>query len=192
MTDQRLLSRRDVMLVAAGTGLTIAEPVLAGRALRTPVRLSELAARDMRSGRSVRLFRDIVRNRVVVMSFFFTGCSTICPLQSTSLSRAQPMLAALLGSKAVFVSVSLDWWGDTPAAIQKFAQRHNAGPHWHFLKAPPVDVDRLRRGLEAYDSNRDNHPPAILIGKLSAPSWSRLTGAMAPSTLAAEVRAWSS
>ncbi|MDX3899361.1 MAG: SCO family protein [Sphingobium sp.] len=188
------VARRDLVFggLAALVSTGVAQDAVAQqrRALRVPVRLTEMMVRDTRAGRQLRLIRDIMSQRVVALTFFFTGCSTVCPIQSMALSRAQPLLQPLLGPRAVFVSISLDWFGDTPKAIESFAQAHHAGPHWRFLKAPLGAVDNLRRGFESYDPQRDNHPPVIAIGRAGAPNWSRLYGNPRPTDIATEVRAW--
>lgn len=192
MTDEFDSGRRDFLAGAMGAALLGygSTASAATRPLQAPARLSELTARDIRSGRDVWLLRDVIGGRVAVLTFFFTGCSTVCPMQSMALSGAQPLLAGVLGAKAVFVSISIDWWGDTPRRIEDFARAHGAGPHWRFLKAPVAAVDQLRRGLESYDANRENHPPVIAIGKLGSARWSRLAGAPRPALIASEVRAW--
>jgi len=186
--------RRDMLLggLAALTAPSFAEGAVAQRrrALRAPVRLTEMTVNDTRARRQFRLVRDVMGQRVVALTFFFTGCSTVCPMQSMALSRTQALLQPLLGTKAVFISISLDWFGDTPTAIERFAQAHRAGPHWRFLKAPLGEVDTLRRGFESYDPQRDNHPPVIAIGRAGAANWSRLYGNPRPADIASEVRAW--
>lgn len=188
MTAAAPLSRR--MVLAGLAAMPTAAVAAPRRALQAPVRLTEMTVRDTRAGRQMQLVRDVMGRRIVALTFFFTGCSTVCPMQSMALARAQSLLGTMLGRQAVFVSISLDWFGDTPVAIERFAQAHRAGPHWRFLKAPPGAVDDLRRGMESYDATRDNHPPVIAIGRASASSWSRLYGLPAPETIASEVRRW--
>jgi len=187
--------RRDVIAsaIAAACGLVlprVAEPK-GGQPLRAPVELVDATLLDVRARRQVRLVRDVMGERVVALTFFFTGCSTVCPMQSMSLSHAQELLGDLMGEKVVFASVSIDWLGDTAQAIEEFARSHQAGQHWRFLKGSLEIVDKVRRGFDSYDPRRDDHPPVIAVGKVGAPAWSRLYGFPTGQQVAAEVRAWS-
>jgi len=195
MNEPIHLSRRDVVsyTIAAACGFMLpraAEPK-GGQPLRAPVDLVDAVMLDVRARRQVRLVREIMGERVVALTFFFTGCSTVCPMQSMSLSQAQELLGSLMGEKVVFASVSIDWLGDTAQAIEDFARSHQAGPHWHFLKGPLETVDKVRRGFDSYDPRRDDHPPVIAIGRVGVPAWSRLYGFPTGEQVAAEVRAWS-
>lgn len=189
------IGRRELVASGLAAGLlgqlpsALAKPP-ARRALRAPVRLVEATMLDVRARRQVRLMRDVMGSRVVALTFFFTGCSTVCPMQSASLARAQHVLGTLMGSKVIFASVSIDWFGDTPQAIEGFAQTHGAGRHWRFLKAPLPAVDAVRQGFDSFDPRRDDHPPVIAIGKVGAATWGRLYGLPTGDQVAAEVRAW--
>lgn len=173
-------------LVCAATAAAARPPAM----LRAPVRLVDAPMTDVRRNRPVRLVSDVIGARAVALSFFFTGCSSVCPMQTHLLSRTQGLLARDLGSRIALVSISIDWSGDTPRAIDRFARQHAAGPHWHFLKAPVAVTDAVRRGFDAFDPNRDDHPPVIAVGRAGARDWSRLYGFPEPGTIAAELRRW--
>jgi len=185
-------SRRDFLSVAAlaTLGGWVPRGFAAQAALKAPVQLVDAEMLDVRRGRKLRLVRDVIGDRVVVVNFFFTGCSTVCPVQSMALTRAQAQLGTALGAKVALVSISIDWFGDTEQAVRKFAKAHRAGNDWYFLKAPTDIVDEVRRGFDSYAPLRDNHPPVIAVGRAGAKQWSRLYGLPSGDVIAQEVQAW--
>ena len=185
------ISRRALLGAAIGAGCAGLLPAHAAqRPLRAPVRLVDASMRDVLAARERQLVRQVMRDRVIALNFFFTGCSTVCPVQALALARAQKRLGKVMGTKVALVSISIDWFGDTEAAIRRFAAAHGAGPHWHFLKAPPDVTDPVREGFEAYAPQRDNHPPVLAIGRADSKQWSRFYGLPSGDAIADEIAAW--
>lgn len=184
-------TRRDALLGALSLAAMPCGSVAAtSAATRFPVRLRDMMVLDARSRTRFMLLRDLVRDRVAVINFMFTGCSTICPVQSTLLSRAQPLLADAMGRSVIFASVSISPLSDTPEALVRFANRHGAGAGWHFLRAGIADTQRFQEGFDSFAPRVEDHPPVIAIGQASTTSWARLYGSPKPKDIAAEVRRW--
>lgn len=85
---------------------------------------------DGRTGRSVTL--SSLRPRTVALAFIFTRCPDVCPLTAGQFRAAQRALGEN-ASKVVFVAVSVDPEGDTPAAVRDFSDRHDLRDGWHYL-----------------------------------------------------------
>ncbi|MEZ5681802.1 MAG: SCO family protein [Erythrobacter sp.] len=189
------LDRRAMLvgtLATAGVAAMHA-PSLAAKpkpAVRLPVDLFEMTMNEARSQRRMRLLADAMGKRVVALNFMFTGCSSVCPMQSTLLSRTQKLMAPRMGRDVVFLSISISPLGDTPKKLRAFAKNHGAGPGWLFLAGDFVETNRLQKAFEAYEARRDDHPPVICIGKASSTRWSRLYGMPRPDTIARELNAW--
>ncbi|MCO6051772.1 SCO family protein [Mesorhizobium sp. RP14(2022)] len=67
---------------------------------------------------------DLVGDRPVLVGFFFTGCATICPLQTATMQAVQGELATRhLANMAtpLLLSISLDPIGDTPSSVRAYA-----------------------------------------------------------------------
>jgi protein SCO1/2 len=159
-------------------------------AARFPIRLHEMPVLDARSRRRGLLIRDFMRDRVTVLNFMFTGCSTICPMQAALLSAAQRLLAREMDARVVFTSVSIAPLTDTPEALVRFADAHRAGRGWHFLRGALDETQRFQEGVDSLAPRVEDHPPVIAIGRAGAPRWSRLYGAPAPDLIAGEARKW--
>lgn len=96
--------------------------------------------------------RDL-RGRMHVASFFFTTCTTICPLLVESLGRAQSALATQ--DDVVMVSYSVTPTIDTPAVLEAFGAAHGINPsRWKLLTGPAEDIYRLARESYFADDRR--------------------------------------
>ena len=85
---------------------------------------------DGLTGRSVTL--SSLRPKTVALAFLFTRCPDVCPLTAGQFRAAQRALGEN-ASKVVFVAVSVDPEGDTPAAVREFSDRHDLRDGWHYL-----------------------------------------------------------
>lgn len=104
---------------------------------------------------------DRLRGRTVVLNFVFTGCSSICPLQSRELALVQQAIPAARRAQIHFLSVSVDPLNDTPAALKRFALASGADlSHWSFATGRPAEIDRFARRLRAFDPRRTEPAPA--------------------------------
>lgn len=185
------LSRRDLLVYFAAMGVSVvAGPVSAKGALKAPVELYDAELVHARTGKSMHVVSQVMRDRVVALNFVFTVCSATCPLQSASLARAQRLLGARMGRQVTFLSISLDPFNDTPARLNRFADEHGAGRDWHFFTGNVDAIDTLREGFDLFDPRRDDHPPVIAVGRADAPSWSRLYGIPSPKVIVDEVNGW--
>lgn len=180
-------------LAMAGHGLLSgASQALAAErtAVRLPVRLLEMNMTEARSRRPMKLLRDAMGDRVVALNFMFTGCSSVCPMQSLLLSHTQKLMGAKMGKQVVFLSISLSPISDTPQKLAAYAKAHAAGPGWLFLAGDFIETNRLQKGFDAFEPNRDDHPPVIFVGRASAGKWTRLYGMPRPERIASELNAW--
>ena len=89
--------------------------------------------------------------KVLLVNFVYTGCSTVCPMQTRVLAEVQAALAADVAARVRFVSISLDALQDTPAALKAFATTMRADlTHWSFVTGKPSDVDRIAQRLRLF------------------------------------------
>jgi len=101
-----------------------------------------------------------LQGRFVLVNFVFTGCSTVCPLQTRALLELHPRLPAGLRPKLRQLSVSLDPLSDSPAVLKAFARRMGADlPHWRFATGRPEDIERLADKLRLFRPGPDTRKP---------------------------------
>lgn len=151
----------------------LSQPASAGAS--TTVKLLDLGAADQ-DGEPVHFARDVVGDRVVVMDFVYTTCTTVCPVLSAVFGQLQQRLGERLGKDVFLVSVSVDPVRDTPARLKAYAAQHRAGPGWTWLTGEKSTVDRVLDGLGAYAPNFEDHPPMVLVGDGKSGRWTRFFG----------------
>jgi len=145
----------------------------AGAAAR--VTLAEAALLDQ-DGRRLRFPADVLGDRIVVMDFVFTTCTTICPILSAKLARLQERLGPRAGAEVRLVSVSIDPARDTPARLKAFGARFQAGPAWTWLTGEVGEVERVLKGLGAFTPAFNEHAPMMLVGDGRTGRFLRLNG----------------
>ena len=74
------------------------------------------------TGADVRL--DVHRGHPVLMSMFYASCTDACPLLIAELRRIESSLSPALRADVRVLLVSLDPAHDTPAALQRVAEKH--------------------------------------------------------------------
>jgi cytochrome oxidase Cu insertion factor (SCO1/SenC/PrrC family) len=118
-------------------------------------------------GRQVALRR--LSGRVVLVNFVYTGCSTICPVQTRALADLQRQLPEPLRRQVHFLSISLDPLTDTPQTLKAFSQRMGADlKRWSFVTGKPEDMERVADQLRLFrpgpDTKRpDDHSTALWL-----------------------------
>ena len=79
----------------ANLGL-IVHPVselMSGSKITNPLKISIPDEKLLdQNGRAVHLYTDLIKGRVVVVSFLFTSCGLVCPMQTIALSKLQRAL----------------------------------------------------------------------------------------------------
>lgn len=139
------------------------------------------------SGKRLRLAPDVIGERIAVVNFIYTRCTTVCPVASATFQQLQGRLAAALGRDVVLVSISVDPQHDTPERLREAAGRYRAGESWVWLTGAKSDVDNVLKGFGAYTPNFEDHPAMVLIGDARAGTWTRYFGFPSVEELAARV-----
>lgn len=95
-------------------------------------------------------FKDL-QGKTVLFNFIFTQCSSVCPVQTKSLKEVQKSIDPKERENIVFVSVSLDPLGDTPAKLKKFTERMQVDTkNWHFVTSTPDGISRISARLALF------------------------------------------
>jgi protein SCO1 len=140
------------------------------------------------AGRPVRLARDIIGERIAIVNFIYTSCTTVCPVSSATFSQLQEHLGAALGKEVVLVSITVDPVRDTPERLREYAVRHGAREGWTWLTGAKRDVDEALKGFGAYTPNFEDHPAMVLVGEARG-GWTRFFGFPSVEQLVARVDA---
>jgi len=180
------LVRSSVVALAAAVFLACrASPAATAEVASTfvPIPNVELVTQE---GKSVRFYDDLVRDRIVVVQFFFVHCDGICPISTGRMLELQDALGPRLGREVSFLSITLDPERDTPSVLAEHARAIGARPGWTFLTGSEADIQALRRRLgvfdldPAIDADRNQHAGVLVLGNDRKQRWT-----MKPATLSA-------
>lgn len=138
------------------------------------------------SGRRVGLAKDVIADRIAVVNFIYTNCTTVCPVSSATFEQLQGRLGAALGKDVVLVSISVDPLRDTPERLLAYSGRYGARAGWAWLTGTKPDVDAVLKGFGAYTPNFEDHAAMVLVGDASG--WTRFVGFPSVDQLLARVQ----
>jgi protein SCO1/2 len=133
------------------------------------------------------LRRDVIGDRVAVVNFVYTNCTTVCPVTSTIFSMLQKSLASRLGSEVVLVTLTVDPARDTPYRLRSYAKNFAPGEAWSWLTGDNSAVESALRAFGSYTANFEDHPAMILVGDAANSTWYRLYGFPAPQAIEGKI-----
>ncbi|MFZ1221006.1 MAG: SCO family protein [Chthoniobacterales bacterium] len=126
------------------------------------------------NGKRVRLYSDLVKGRVVALSFIFTSCTTICRTIGVNLGQVSKELGPSLERDIALISISVDPGTDTPEKLKAWGKTFEAGPGWTLLTGEKDRVTQLLKKLESYTPDIQNHSPFLLIVNDRTGEWQRV------------------
>lgn len=138
-------------------------------------------------GNQVKFSSDVIGDRIVVIDFIYTTCTTICPVISAVFGQVQKKLGDKLGGEVVLVSISIDPIRDTHQRLKAYSTKHHAQPGWIWLTGQKRVMDEVLDGLGAYSTNFEDHPSMVLVGDGRSGEWSRFYGFPSPDRLIEQV-----
>src|SRR4051812_19990102 len=94
-------------------------------------------------GEQVRLYTDLIKDKVVLMSFFYTSCTYICQMQGDILSKIQVLLGDRLGKDVFLISISMDPQTDTPNKLKYWSNALSAKPGWMLVSSNAPEMSKM-------------------------------------------------
>ena len=139
------------------------------------------------NGRTARFRSDIVGDRLVLVTFVYTTCTTVCPPLSALFADVQQRLGERAGREVSLVTVTVDPLRDTPVRLKAYGAQYNAGPGWSFVGGRKQAVDEVLTALGVYTPNFADHPSVVLVGDPRSGEWTRFFGFPSSDQLLAQV-----
>ncbi|MET0646300.1 MAG: SCO family protein [Pyrinomonadaceae bacterium] len=139
------------------------------------VEIPNVKVSDQR-GREVRLYSDLIRGRVVVISFFFTSCTLVCPMQGRALAKLQAQLGPRVGKDVFLISVSKDPQTDTPARLKRWGEEFGVGQGWTLVTGAEGVMKKLVWDFTGEPLGPQLHSPVVLIGNDRTGTWVEAEG----------------
>jgi len=126
-------------------------------------------------------------DKPVMLNFIFTSCTAICPMMTAIFAKVQTQLGDD-AERVRMISVSIDPEHDTPAELDAYAARFNAGTQWLFLTGSLDDSIAVQKAFDAYRGDKMNHTPLTLFHAAPDAPWVRFDGFADAADLAREYR----
>jgi protein SCO1 len=122
---------------------------------------------------------DLIHSRPVIINFFFSGCRTVCPVQTAMMQKVMDRLANQTGGeeKPIFLSISLDPLGDTPDTIRGFIKQFGikagTSENWLFLSGTFEELEPVWRAFDQPVNDAGQHDQMLWIGQPQKGRWTR-------------------
>jgi cytochrome oxidase Cu insertion factor (SCO1/SenC/PrrC family) len=168
------------------TAAGVLSPPASGRTIEiddTRILLPDVDVRTQ-EGKKARFYSDLVKDKVVLLSFFFTSCTYVCVRQGGNLSEVKARLGERLGRDVFLISISMDPKADTPQKLKGWGHAFGAGPGWTLVSS---DTPEMNRMLKAFTGNspgpQDTHSSLVFIGNDRTGQWKTVDGMRDPAFL---------
>jgi protein SCO1/2 len=126
-------------------------------------------------GTKTTLSKELEGNKPTVLAFFYTSCTTVCPVTSQILAGTQALLGKDLQGARI-VSISIDPEYDTPERLTAYAKKFDARAQWQHYTGTMQDSIAAQKVFGAYRGDKMNHVPLIFVNGGGKKSWVQLQG----------------
>jgi len=131
-------------------------------------------------GKTMRLYSDVLKGKVVVISPFFTSCRATCPRLIDSFVKLQSHYGDRVGKDLFLATMTVDPETDTPDKLKSYAEQIHARPGWSFLTGEKQNVETALAKLGHRMQRREDHTNIFIIGNERTGLWKKAMG-LAPS-----------
>lgn len=112
-----------------------------------------------------------VEGKILIVDFFFTRCTSICPKMSTRMQQLQLQMDDSRYKDVLFLSHSVDPIHDTPEVLKAYAEQLEADPkRWKFLTGEAANIYRqgnlgylLSAGTDSSAAENFVHSPQFVL-----------------------------
>ena len=182
----RLKPMLGLMVIAAAWLVAAPPQVFAGRQAKAAIEPQTDTLRDEKArsfftdlnvitheGEERRFYSDLLKDKLVVISFFYTNCPTAQPALVTSF-KLQKRLRNRLGRDILLLTISVDPEKDTLEVIREYAKKFNPQKGWLFLTGSEKNMAVINRKLGNTIRLPEGHLRQFLLGNLKTGHWMKL------------------
>src|SRR5262244_3155724 len=98
-------------------------------------------------GKALKFYDDVIKGKIVLISFIYTNCPDICPLTTARIAQVEEKLGEIVGRDIFLISLTVDPERDSPERLKGFAEAFGAGPGWLFLTGRPDHIRLINAKL---------------------------------------------
>lgn len=136
-----------------------------------------------------RFYSDLIKDKVVILSFFFTSCPTMCPVMNNTLGKLQTSLGDRLGKDVFIVTVTKDPETDTPARLKSWGKSLHLKPGWTMITGDLKSIGKIVQDFTGDPLGPDMHNTIFLVGNDKTGNWADLSGYASPNDLRQQIEA---
>ena len=135
-------------------------------------------------GETVHFYEDLIRDKAVIVNFFYTTCAKACPGTSAQLAKMNDELAPWIGQEITMLSLSIDPEVDDPARMKEYWEVFGSKPGWLMLTGDEDEINRVRRQMGVYDldpvidADKTQHAGILTFGNDRTDRWAALPAFM--------------
>jgi protein SCO1/2 len=126
-------------------------------------------------GTKTTLSKELEGSKPTVLAFFYTSCTTVCPVTSQILAGTQKLLGKDLQGARI-ISISIDPEYDTPERLTAYRKKFEAQPQWQYYTGTLADSIAAQKVFGAYRGDKMNHVPLIFVHGGGKKAWVQLEG----------------
>jgi protein SCO1/2 len=151
------------------------------------VRLPAVQLQQASDARFMPLSAALEDGGPIVVTFVYTGCTTLCPMTSRTLATVQERAGKARLALRIR-SISLDPEQDTARRLRDYAAQFGAGPAWEHYTGEYPQILQVERAFGVDRGDKMNHAAAIFVRRAGARDWVRLDGTVTPADVMKELR----
>jgi cytochrome oxidase Cu insertion factor (SCO1/SenC/PrrC family) len=125
-------------------------------------------------GQKMQLYSDLLKDKVVVISPFFTTPQGLH--LTTTVRNIQEWLGDRLGKEVYLISISVNPEADTPAQLKSFAEQFKAKAGWYFLTGDKDSINLALSRLGQYGEKKEDNLESLIIGNDHTGLWIKVFG----------------
>lgn len=126
-------------------------------------------------------------DKLVVVDFIFTTCTTICPVLSAGLTNFHKKLGED-ASNVSFISITIDPEHDKPDVLKAYSKRYNMKQGHELLTGSRKDIDTVMDAFDAMMPDKMTHYPLTFFRAPRSQEWVRVFGMMSVSDMMKEYK----
>ena len=146
------------------------------------VKFPDIVVRDQ-DGRKVRFYSDLIKDKVVVLSFFYTSCVAVCTRQGRVFTGLQSLLGERLGKSVFMILVTTDPATDDPRQLKAWAERYKVGDGWTLVTGDVAEMNKLLVPFTGNKAGGGMHIPSTFIANDGNGKWTSAVGVFEPNYL---------
>jgi protein SCO1 len=139
------------------------------------IEIPDLPVQDQEGNKRL-FYSDLIKDKVVILSFFFTSCPSFCPRMNLRLKKLQNILGERLGKDVFFVTVTKDPKTDTPARLKEWAKKLDVKSGWTMITGDEKNIGKLVHDFTGDPLGPDMHNTMFIIGNDKTGNWADLNG----------------